>query len=310
MLCFFKTVIFFALLALFREMYNWLFQRPMQKIYREPRKIQKRIHETQSQENQSKSELSIHHVVDFDPLMMKQFFTNPGLLHIGENIFQNLDYQSLVTCQNVCQTWKIILENPEFWIRTFIVPKILPRNATTTTEEIQNANHEISAAAEWKYLIKKTFASPLKSNVLKVLIAQKETEKFIRSPLYMALKVKDWDLIHHCLWVFFIITKNPVSEMKSLAENDKKSKIKCLKAVLVALKFMHYTNSGTVMKYENEKEVQLMRTLINHILHNFPSNSYMVRYTFIHKLDANCAMLGPTNFIKLIKKSFTSKPKP
>ena len=73
--------------------------------------------------------------------------------------------------------------------------------------------------------------------------------------------------------------------------------------------FMQYTNKGTVMNYENEKEVQLMRTLINHILHNFPSNSYMVRYTFIHKLDTNWAM-GPTNFIKLIKKSFTSKPKP
>ena len=90
----------------------------MQKIYREPRKIQKKSRE--SQENQSNSESSTHHVVDFDPLMMKQFFTNPGLLHIGENIFQNLDYQSLVTCQNVCQTWKIMLENPTFWLKTCI----------------------------------------------------------------------------------------------------------------------------------------------------------------------------------------------
>ena len=41
---------------------------------------------------------------------MEKFFTNPGLVSIGEMIFQNLDYQSLVMCQNVCHSWKMILD--------------------------------------------------------------------------------------------------------------------------------------------------------------------------------------------------------
>ena len=264
MLVLFKTVLFLVLLP-FRAIYNWLFRRQIQKHNSEPDMHHPKVEnvlfwqkhvcsEPTSPENQSKSSSSTHHVEDFDPSMMEQFFTNPGLVHIGENIFQNLDYQSLVTCQNVCQTWKIILKNPEFWIKSFIVPKIiLPKN-TAAAAENKNASHETSAvAAEWKYLIKKTFETSLKSNVLKAMIAQKETEKFLRSPLYMALKVKDMDLIHHCLWVFFIITKHPVSEKKCLAENNKVSKIKCLKAVLETLKNMHVKNLIINIRCQNPK---------------------------------------------------------
>ena len=240
---------------------------------------------------------------------MEQFFTNPGLVHIGEKIFQNLDYQSLVICQNVCQTWKIILENPEFWIKSFIVPKILVVQQENAVSENKNSNHETSsadAAAEWKYLIKKTFEASLKSNVLKVVIAQKETEKFIRSQLYMALKVQDLDLIYHLLWIFLKKTKNPA------VENIKASKIKCLKAVIEALKSMYITNLVTPIIYDNEQEVELMKTVIQHILRNFPSNSYMDRYTFVYQLDCRVetAGHGPTQFIKLIKESFTSHAKP
>ena len=55
---------------------------------------------------------------------MEKFFTNPGLIPIGEMIFQNLDYQDLVVCQNVCHSWKGILDNPQFWIKSFLNPKI------------------------------------------------------------------------------------------------------------------------------------------------------------------------------------------
>ena len=250
---------------------------------------------------------------------MEQFFTNPGLVHIGEKIFQNLDYQSLVICQNVCQTWKIILENPDFWIKSFVtVPKIIlqQENASSSATENKNSNHETSAAAEWDYLIKNTFETSLKSNVLKVVIAQKETEKFIRSPLYMALKVKDLDLINHLLSIFLKKTENdPTSwtfSKNTLAENIKESKIKCLEAVLEALESMHVSNLVTPIIYDNEQEVGLMKTLIQHILRNFPSNSYMDRYTFVYQLDCKVetAGHGPTNFIKLIKESFTSQAKP
>ena len=220
-------------------------------------------------------------------------------------------------CQNVCQTWKIIIENPEFWINSFVVPKILVNQGNVALEN-KNSDHETSSAAatEWKYLIKKTFETSLKSNVLKVVIAQKETEKFIRSPLYMALKVKDLDLINHLLTIFLKKTENdPTSwtfSKNTLAENIKESKIKCLEAVLEALESMHVSNLVTPIIYDNEQEVGLMKTLIQHILRNFPSNSYMDRYTFVYQLDCKVetAGHGPTNFIKLIKESFTSQAKP
>ena len=152
---------------------------------------------------------------------MEQFFTNYGLAHIGENIFQNLDYQSLVLCQNVCHTWKFFLDldNPHFWIKSFLIPKIQQdddsrkisyQDVTSVTwknlfEKTYMIYNNINSweYLHWKKLIIETFQTSLKSKVLKVLFEQKETEDGIRNPLYMALKVKDTDLIQHLLLIFW-----------------------------------------------------------------------------------------------------------
>ena len=75
---------------------------------------------------------------------------------------------------------------------------------------------------------------------------------------------------------------------------------------------MNVTNLVTPIIYNNEQEVHFMKTLIQHILVNFPSNSYMDRYAFVYQLDYRVerAGHGPTQFIKLIKESFTSQAKP
>ena len=36
---------------------------------------------------------------------------------IGEYIFSHLDWQSLLSCQFVCQDWKQVLQNPYFWLK-------------------------------------------------------------------------------------------------------------------------------------------------------------------------------------------------
>ena len=46
----------------------------------------------------------------------KQFFTNPGLIHIGENIFGELNHENLDKCSGVCQNWKTMLEDPKVWL--------------------------------------------------------------------------------------------------------------------------------------------------------------------------------------------------
>ena len=43
----------------------------------------------------------------------------PGLLHISENIFNNLDYKDLEVCRNINRSSQQILDNPMFWLRKF-----------------------------------------------------------------------------------------------------------------------------------------------------------------------------------------------
>ena len=100
--------------------------------------------------------------------------------------------------------------------------------------------------------------------------------------------------------------------------------MKCLKAVMDALKIYQlqtstkqqrtdliddlindlrgrmrwiYRDTNFVLDLDN---IQLMKTLVKHVLQNFTSNSYMERHTFVHQLDVE-----HQNFIALIKESFT-----
>ena len=41
----------------------------------------------------------------------------PGLQHIAEKIFMNLDLKTLRICEHVSKNWKTILNNPWFWIK-------------------------------------------------------------------------------------------------------------------------------------------------------------------------------------------------
>ena len=43
--------------------------------------------------------------------------TSPGLHHIAERIFANLDHENLLKCQQVNLSWAMILKNPTFWLK-------------------------------------------------------------------------------------------------------------------------------------------------------------------------------------------------
>ena len=51
---------------------------------------------------------------------MENFINNPGLQHIAENVFLNLNHENLEKCRLVNEYWKNILDNPMFWIEKFI----------------------------------------------------------------------------------------------------------------------------------------------------------------------------------------------
>ena len=51
---------------------------------------------------------------------MNNFTDNTGLKFIAEEIFIYLDFEDLERCKQVCESWKLILNNPSFWLRKCI----------------------------------------------------------------------------------------------------------------------------------------------------------------------------------------------
>ena len=51
---------------------------------------------------------------------MENIIKNPGLQHLAEKIFWNLNYKDLETCRLINGSCRKILDNPLFWIKIFI----------------------------------------------------------------------------------------------------------------------------------------------------------------------------------------------
>ena len=72
-----------------------------------------------------------------DHSLIGNLINSPGLKHLAENIFLNLDYQVLETCQNVNATFQQFLDDPMFWIKRFIQRGLSKKNQDDWTEAIQ-----------------------------------------------------------------------------------------------------------------------------------------------------------------------------
>ena len=50
---------------------------------------------------------------------MEKLLDNPGLVHLAENIFENLPNENLKICEQINQSSKQIVTDPIFWLRKF-----------------------------------------------------------------------------------------------------------------------------------------------------------------------------------------------
>ena len=50
---------------------------------------------------------------------MEKIVNNPGLQHLAEKVFFNLNVEDLKMCAQINQSCEKILENPMFWLRIF-----------------------------------------------------------------------------------------------------------------------------------------------------------------------------------------------
>ena len=50
---------------------------------------------------------------------LEKILHNPGLAHLADNIFDNLDFEGTKVCRDINQSVRQILDNPLFWLRKF-----------------------------------------------------------------------------------------------------------------------------------------------------------------------------------------------
>ena len=53
-------------------------------------------------------------------LKMEKIINNPGLQHLAEKVFSNLELKDLEVCAMINQLSKQILDNPIFWLKKFV----------------------------------------------------------------------------------------------------------------------------------------------------------------------------------------------
>ena len=79
---------------------------------------------------------------------MENFIINPGLQHLAETIFLNVEVKNLFICENINWASKKILENPNFWLKKW------------RARGLSKKNHE-----DWKKAIQLTQNTPFEANI-------------------------------------------------------------------------------------------------------------------------------------------------
>ena len=68
---------------------------------------------------------------------MEKILNNPGLQHLAETIFWNLDCENLEVCREINQSSKEILDNPMFWLGIFVRRGLSMKNQKDWIKAIQ-----------------------------------------------------------------------------------------------------------------------------------------------------------------------------
>ena len=153
-------------------------------------------------------------------LSMNTFTKNPGFKHIAEEIFLNLDLESLEKCKDVNESWQMITENSSsFWLRKCLKSGLLKKNQTA-----------------WKKATRLSNEVNLEENVIRLL---KEVCRinhfdkmlpFVVTPIYMAAHMGDLKFIEFLA----PLTNKPnassygITPIKAAAENGHANIVKIL----------------------------------------------------------------------------------
>ena len=72
---------------------------------------------------------------------LEKILNTPGLIHLAENIFDNLDHEGTDVYRNINQTSQKILDNPMFWLKKF--RQLTKKNQKYWINVIQSMNNSL-----------------------------------------------------------------------------------------------------------------------------------------------------------------------
>ena len=116
-----------------------------------------------------KSEKESRKITKLACYKMDQIIKSPGLQHIIENVFLNLDFKDLLACQFINKTCKQILANPMFWLKKWRFYRGLSKKNQ----------------ADWTKAIQLTKGTIFEKNILLYIKRVIKTGHFVDVPCYI-----------------------------------------------------------------------------------------------------------------------------
>ena len=98
--------------------------------------------------------------LEFQPRMkpnLEEIINSPGLQHIAEEMFLNLDFKDIMACTQINKSCKEIVENPFFWLKKWRLRGLSKKNHDDWIKAIQitkNTTLEKNVHAYLKIIIK------------------------------------------------------------------------------------------------------------------------------------------------------------
>ena len=87
---------------------------------------------------------------------MENIITNPGLQHLAEKIFWNLDVEHLKICGLINQSCQQLLDDPMFWLRKFVgLSKDNQKDWIKVIQSVKNSEKEKAVIFYLQWNLKK-----------------------------------------------------------------------------------------------------------------------------------------------------------